>query len=52
MKSYRYVTKDVQGWLTECGYEDVLYTEAANVRYRLLNDQPFKSYATPPSEQG
>jgi len=25
VKSNRYATKDVQGWLTECGYEDVSY---------------------------
>ena len=53
VKSNRYATKDVQGWLTECGYEDVSYTEATNIRYRLLNDLPFKSYLkSPPSEQG
>ena len=25
VKSNRYATKDVQGWLTECRYEDVSY---------------------------
>ena len=48
VKSRRYATKDVQGWLTECGYEGVSYVEATNVRYRLLNDLPFKSYVKPP----
>jgi len=53
VKSRRYAIKDVQDWLTECGYDDVSCVEAANVRYRLKNDLPFKlNVKPPPSEQG
>ena len=51
VKADRYSTKDIQGWSKESGYNDLTYNEAANVRYLLLKDIPFKSWEKPIAEE-
>ena len=53
MKAGRYSTRDVHGWLKQCGFIDVSNMEATNIGYCLLQDIPVKGWKTPvPDEQG
>ena len=51
VKAGCYSTRDVHGWIKECGFLDVTNLEAKNICYCLLRDISVKGWKTPVTDE-